>query len=814
MRLVHTKARPLRHLLTSITLHIVLPYRLQSTTGFGMPLPQTQNSNDEAVAFLTFSPNSIPYAEVASYYHAREQEPTAPSLRVGLTYDILAPASLTIRDASQPNGKTIISGKSNIARFIARAFYGHAGSLSTKLSPALQAQTDVWLDAVKPDSKTPISIDKLIQTIDSQHGMLMDGVKDVTVADFMAWDFVKRTTATTPATANGVKKHAAYDKWLARVEEAPSTQKALHDIELALRGVNHLEIFRHAIASQISATLNLPISTIRPVIEVPADNRNGDFAVPIPRLQLPGNPVEICKKVAEKITPNEYILSCKPLGPFLNFVTNRTVLRDRVIPQVLELGSLYGRNASGFGKLAISEFSSPNIAKPFHLGHLRSTIIGNFIKNILEANGWATVSINYLGDWGKQYGVLAVGFDRYGSATKIKEDPIRHLFDVYVQINNDMGKDKEAPQYKEINEAARAYFKRMEDGDPSALAVWQQMRDLSIEAYKLAYGRLNIGFDVYSGESQYSLAEMNDVLKDLRAMGLLEVSQGAELVNLESYGHAKALITKSDGSMLYLSRDIAAAIDRYNYYHFDHMYYVVASQQDLHFKQLFTILSLMGKSWSKQCTHISFGMIKSKDGNMSTRKGTVVFLEDILNSVKDEMHDLMKANEVKYAQVENPERTADIVGQSAVMIQDMSARRNKDYEFNMDRMLAFEGDTGPYLQYAHSRLCSIERRSGLTIPAKFSLSNLENDKEMGPLIDMISQLPDAIIDASRNMEPSTIVTYLMKLSHTVSSALNELVVIGEKNKDTAIARLAVYKASRIALGNGMSVLGLLPLERM
>lgn len=198
---------------------------------------------------------------------------------------------------------------------------------------------------------------------------------------------------------------------------------------------------------------------------------------------------------------------------------------------------------------------------------------------------------------------------------------------------------------------------------------------------------------------------MNDILKELRSMGLLEESHGAEIVNLESHGHGKALITKSDGSMLYLSRDIAAAIDRYNKYHFDQMYYIVANQQDLHFKQLFTILSLMGLPWAKQCTHISFGMIKSKDGNMSSRKGTVVFLEDILNNVKEEMHDVMRANENKYAQVENPDQTADIVGQSAVMIQDMSARRGKDYEFNMDRMLAFEGDTGPYLQVSVKVLC-------------------------------------------------------------------------------------------------------------
>ncbi|TPX47354.1 arginine---tRNA ligase [Synchytrium endobioticum] len=756
----------------------------------------SSSTSTESVAFLTFSPNSIPYAEVASFYHAREAQLNGPRLRIGLKSDILAPATLTVRDSSQPNEKTTITGKPDIVRFIARAFHGQNGSLYHRYSPSVQDQIDSWLDAVKPHSKQAIAIDKLVSTINSAHGFLVDGVEDLTIADFMVWDFIKRSVRTESYSDNRANGHVngvssqSFDSWLNRVENTASTQRALRDIESALRSVNHLELFRHAVAVQVSAILGTPYDKIRSIVEVPGDPRNGDLAVPIPRLQLPGNPVDISKQIAEKVRTNEYITSCKAMGPFLNFSINRDLLRDRIIPQVIELGSQYGRNASGFGKLAISEFSSPNIAKPFHLGHLRSTIIGNFVKNILEANGWATVAINYLGDWGKQYGVLAVGFEKYGCQEQLKADPIRHLFDVYVKINKDMGKVKEASIYKEINEAARAYFKRMEEGEASAIAIWQQMRDMSIEAYKKAYGRINIDFDVYSGESQYSLAEMNDVLNELRSMGLLEVSEGAELVDLESHGCGKALITKSDGSMLYLSRDIAAAIDRYNHYHFDQMYYVVANQQDLHFRQLFTVLSMMGKPWAKQCVHISFGMIKSNDGNMSSRNGTVVFLEDILNNVKEEMHDVMRANEVKYQQVENPEQTADIVGQSAVMIQDMSARRGKDYEFNMDRMLAFEGDTGPYLQYAHARLCSIERRSGLELPAKLPLAHLQNDKEMGPVIDMISQLPDVIVEASKNLEPSTIVTYLMKLSHSISSALDKLVVIGEKNKDTAVARLA------------------------
>lgn len=352
----------------------------------------------------------------------------------------------------------------------------------------------------------------------------------------------------------------------------------------------------------------------------------------------------------------------------------------------------------------------------------------------------------------------------------------------------------------------------MESGNTEALGMWQKFRDLSIVKYKEMYERLNISFDVYSGESQYSLSMMKEVLEELQEKALLVPDNGALIVDLKSYGIGTAVIGKSDGSMLYLSRDIAAAQARYRAYAFDSMYYCVGVQQDHHFRQLFKILELTGKTWAPTCHHIPFGMIEG----MSTRKGTVVFLKDILDTTQDEMHKVMKANTVKYAQIADPVHVSDVVGISSIMIQDMSARRIKDYEFNWSRMLSFEGDTGPYLQYAHARLCSIERAAGVSVDA----SNLDkvdwsllSEPQAHNLIDHIAIFSDTIHMTGQNKEPITLVKYCLRLSHFVSSALTDLYVVNQPT-DIATARLAMYKAARIALGNGLRLLGLSALERM
>lgn len=368
------------------------------------------------------------------------------------------------------------------------------------------------------------------------------------------------------------------------------------------------------------------------------------------------------------------------------------------------LGNDYGKNpASGLKdpnnpdagrKRIIVEFSSPNIAKPFHAGHLRSTIIGGFIANLYEGAGWDVVRINYLGDWGKQYGLLALGFERYGSEEELLKDPINHLFHLYVRINNEIkeedekikalkeeGKEAEAAQLKEsgLDEQARQYFKKMVDGDEAALQMWRRFRDLSIERYKKTYARLNIHFDSYSGESQVPESAMEAAAKKMEEKGISVESEGARVVDFASLIPGKEgkrlerpIIRKKDGTALYLTRDISELMGRYEKYKYDQMIYVVASQQDLHLKQLFKIVELMGdKDVADRCQHINFGMVLG----MSTRKGTVKFLDDILRDVGDKMHEVMRKNEDKYAQVENPDAVADTLGISSVMIQDMTGKR-------------------------------------------------------------------------------------------------------------------------------------------
>lgn len=404
--------------------------------------------------------------------------------------------------------------------------------------------------------------------------------------------------------------------------------------------------------------------------------------------------------------------------------------------------------------------------------------------------------LNFIGK-----GLLAVGFARYGSEEALKEDAIKHLYDVYVKINRD------AEAEPTIHDEARAYFKKMEDGDEEALALWRKFRDLSIEKYKQVYARLNISFDVYSGESQVDDG-MKRAMAQLKESGLLEDSEGAKVIDLTKYKLGKTVVEKRDGTTLYLTRDIGAAMERYEKYKFDKMIYVVASQQDLHLKQLFKTLELMGFEWANRCEHVNFGMVMG----MSTRKGTVVFLEEILDEAKDIMHEVMRKNEKKYQEVEDPEKVADEIGISGVKIQDNAARRIKNYEFDRNRMFSFEGDTGPYIQYAHARLCSVERKSGLKLNPNANL-DLLTEPEALEVIRSISQFPDLVLSLMNGVEPCNVVTYAFNLSHNISAAFETVWVRGAA-PDVADARLYMYWAARTTLGNAMRLLGLRPLERM
>ncbi|KAL4401224.1 arginyl-tRNA synthetase [Malassezia pachydermatis] len=592
------------------------------------------------------------------------------------------------------------------------------------------------------------------------------------------------------------------------------------------------DAFRLAIAAQLSEVLGISLQDA--FLAVAPGGKEADFKVVLPRFRLPAKIDELQAKVLDAFQPNEYIESVSKQGPAVLYKVNKSTLVKLVLSTVHamtygdgaatdEQGNKqpsYGSNYSGDGKSVIVEFSSPNIAKPFHAGHLRSTIIGAFLANLYEANGWQVRRFNYLGDWGKQFGLLALGWRRFGDEAKLKADPVQHLFDVYVEINRLASEGEEG---EKIHEAAREFFKGMEEGKEENLTEWRRFRELSIEKYKETYARLNVHFDEYRGESSVKLTDLETTLQQLReAPFTTREENGALLADLTPYKLEKAVIERKDGTPLYLTRDIREAAQRYDQYHFDKMIYVIASQQDLHAAQLFKILELMGYPWAKKedgrLLHINFGMVQG----MSTRKGTVVFLDHILNETKDAMHDVMRKNEEKYAQLEDPEGTADIVGMTAIKIQDMAGKRINNYAFDWKRMFSFEGDTGPYLQYNHVRLCSMERTNaedGLVLPkADLDLASMQTDRlastpEAIELVWLIAQWPDVVRTASRDHQASTIVTYCFKLTHAISSAWEKLIVKGQEREE-ALVRLWLYRCAKDVLGSALRLLTITPLERM
>lgn len=480
----------------------------------------------------------------------------------------------------------------------------------------------------------------------------------------------------------------------------------------------------------------------------------------------------------------------------------------------------FGCSTEGAGKHLLVDFSSPNIAKPFHAGHLRSTIIGTVICNLHETAGWKVTRLNYLGDWGTQYGLLSLGYDRYGDEEALKADPIHHLFEVYVKINKDNDAEKAKFNAGEaidpestIHAAAKRVFKDMEDGEPTAIAQWTRFRELSIEKLKETYATLNVNFDVYWGESQVKPESMERAIQICEEKGLTcKEDNGALLVDLKKYKMDRAIIRKADGTSIYLTRDLGGAHDKWELYHFDKHIYVTASAQALHFKQLFKTLDLMGEPCADKLQHVTFGMVHG----MSTRKGTVVFLADILSDAKDVMHEQMKSNAAKYAQVEDPEGTSAIIGATAVKIQDLTGKRINDYTFDIKRCTSFEGDFGPFIQYSHVRLCSVERKNP-NVPVADSVDEIDvsvlEDPKIHEVLYHLAAYPEIIKSALKFSEPSTIVNWCFKLSHLVGSAWETIKVSGAEDRE-ARARLFLFVQIRNVLNHAMRTLSLTPIERM
>uniref|UniRef100_A0A8I5U883 Probable arginine--tRNA ligase, mitochondrial n=1 Tax=Pongo abelii TaxID=9601 RepID=A0A8I5U883_PONAB len=566
----------------------------------------------------------------------------------------------------------------------------------------------------------------------------------------------------------------------------------------------------------LSRVLNLPPENlITSISAVPISQKEevADFQLSVDSLLEKDNDhsrpdIQVqAKRLAEKLRCDTVVSEISTGQRTVNFKINRELLTKTVLQQVIEDGSKYGLKSELFSglpqKKIVVEFSSPNVAKKFHVGHLRSTIIGNFIANLKEALGHQVIRINYLGDWGMQFGLLGTGFQLFGYEEKLQSNPLQHLFEVYVQVN------KEAADDKSVAKAAQEFFQRLELGDVQALSLWQKFRDLSIEEYIRVYKRLGVYFDEYSGESFYR-EKSQEVLKLLESKGLLlKTIKGTAVVDLSGNGDPSSICTvmRSDGTSLYATRDLAAAIDRMDKYNFDTMIYVTDKGQKKHFQQVFQMLKIMGYDWAERCQHVPFGVVQG----MKTRRGDVTFLEDVLNEIQLRM--LQNMASIKTTkELKNPQETAERVGLAALIIQDFKGLLLTDYKFSWDRVFQSRGDTGVFLQYTHARLHSLEETFGCGYLNDFNTACLQEPQSVS-ILQHLLRFDEVLYKSSQDFQPRHIVSYLLTLSHLAAVA-HKTLQIKDSPPEVAGARLHLFKAVRSVLANGMKLLGITPVCRM
>ena len=549
------------------------------------------------------------------------------------------------------------------------------------------------------------------------------------------------------------------------------------------------------IVSELSTLIKLSREDIERALEVPPSQELGDFAFPCFSLAkvLKKNPVEIAKDISSKIK-NPAFEKVESHGPYINFFLNNQKVTFDILKDILKQGDKYGSSKQGAGKKVVLDMSSPNIAKPFGIGHLRSTIIGNSISKIYSFLGYKTTKINYLGDWGTQFGKLIVGYKKFGDAKKLKKEPIKHLLELYVKGNSE-----------EYDQEARDWFKKLEDGDKEALRLWKLFKNMSIKEFSNIYDLMNIKFDVISGESLYN-KKMDETVKELREKGLLVKSEGAEGVDLEKYNLGFCLIRKSDGATLYATRDLTAAIDRFNKYHFNRMIYEVGQEQKLHFQQLFKVLELMGYSWAKNCTHVSHGLYLDKDGKkFSTREGKTVFMEDILTeTISLAREEISKREKLSKNELE---KRAKIIAIAAIFYGDLKNNRVNDMTFDIGKFISFEGNTGPYLLYTYARAKSILRKA--KYKPKSGISGV-GDKEKS-LALLLSRFPEIINHSCKELSPAIIANYAFEISQKFNEFYHSEQVIGSENEQL---RLTLVDCFSQVLKNSLSLLGIEALEKM
>lgn len=563
--------------------------------------------------------------------------------------------------------------------------------------------------------------------------------------------------------------------------------------------------FKKLISEIIKSEIeDLTIEEITALIEVPPNKEMGDYAFPCFKLAkiFRKAPNAIAEDLAGKIQPTDDINKIVNLGGYVNFFVNKESLAKKVINQVLSEKENYGKSEFGKGKTVVVEFSSPNIAKPFHIGHVRTTVIGNALSKIYQSQGYHVEKLNHLGDYGTQFGKLIVAYKLWGDKQAVEKDPIKELLKLYIRFHD------EAEAKPEMEDEAREWFTKLENGDQEAKDLWQWFRDESLKEFSRVYDLLDIDFDSYVGESFYS-DKMPAVIEELKEKNLLVESDGAMIVDLEDSKLPPALIQKRDGSTLYLTRDLASAFYRKKIYNFDKSIYVVGAQQELHFKQCFEIIKRMGYDWYKDMVHVQFGMVALEEGTMSTRKGRVVFLEDVLNQAIDRTRQII---EEKNPDAENIDEVAKAVGVGAVVFQELSNSRIKDYTFSWDRTLSFEGETGPYVQYTHARCCAVLRKAGQPVSADINYEAL-SDQDAADVLSVLETFNKSIMTAMKKNEPHIVTRFVLDLAQAFNKFYHNSPILVEDD-DLRAARLALVEATRQTIENALKILGMKAPQKM
>lgn len=542
----------------------------------------------------------------------------------------------------------------------------------------------------------------------------------------------------------------------------------------------------------------LSLEEINNLIEVPPSYDMGDYAFPVFSLAKTyrKSPNIIAEELANKISSDENFEKIENKAAYLNFFIDKVKLTESVLEEIVHKGDTFGSSDLGKGKTVIVEYSSPNIAKPFHIGHIRTTVIGNSLYKIYKFLGFNTVSINHLGDYGTQFGMLISAYKKWGDREVIESDPINELLKLYVKWN------KEAEEDETLRDEARYWFKELENKNEEALELWQWIRDVSLKEFNKVYEMLNIEFDSYAGESFYS-DQMPAVLKEMEESGIMKESEGALIVDLEPYGMPPALIKKSDGSTLYTTRDITAALYRKEKYDFYKNIYVVGSQQNLHFKAWMKIVELMGHEWAKDCIHIPFGMVSLEGSTLSTRKGNVVFLEDVLNTA---VENTLKIINERNPNLEDKDLVAKQIGIGAVIFQELFNQRIKDYVFSWERTLSFDGETGPYVQYTHARTNSLLEKGEFNIEDPVDYKLLSSEDEIN-IIRLIYDFPDIVMDSMEKNEPFFITRHIVELAKAFNKFYNSSPIIIE-DLELKKARLMLTYSAKTVIKIGLSLLGI------